>query len=115
MVLLGERTAKKKGIIPTIAAGTGVDVTLRAVDNMLGGNLQRFAGFPIPFVGNLGVIDAINFLIFSAGGRNLKGGVTAVVGAKVITGSLPSIAGIIPGNNLSVSAPVANGATGAPQ
>ena len=115
MVLLGERTAKKRGIIPTIASGAGVDVTLRAIDNLVGGNLQRFAGFNVPFVGNVGVIDAITFLIFSAGGRNIKGGVTAVVGAKVITGSLPSVASIIPGNNLSVSAPVANGALGAPQ
>lgn len=117
MVLLGERTAKKRGIIPTIASGAGVDVTMKAIDNLVGSPLQRFAGFNVPFIGPVGIIDAINFLIFSAGGRNMKGGITAVVGAKVVTGALPSIGNLIPGGqNLAAASPVGSGASsGAPQ
>lgn len=116
MVLLGERTAKKKGIIPTATGGVGVDMTLRAIDNLVGAPLQRFAGFNLPFVGNVGVIDALNFLIFSAGGKNLKGGITAVAGAKVVQGTLPALGSIsLPGSvSAGTGSPVAAGQPGAP-
>lgn len=117
MVLLGERTAKKRGIIPTVASGVGVDMTLRAIDNLVGSPLQKVAGFNIPFLGNVGVIDALNFLIFSGGGKNMKGGITAVAGAKVVGGTLPAIGSIsLPGSvNAGQNSAVAQGAQGAPQ
>ena len=117
MVLLGERQAKKRGIIPTATGGIGVDMTLRAVDRLVGSPLTRFAGFNVPFVGNIGIIDAMNFLIFSAGGRNMKGGIVAVVGAKIVGGTLPALGTIsLPGSvNAGQSTSLAQGASGAPQ
>ena len=64
MLLIGEKTPKKRGILPTVASGVGVDQTARAIDRLVGSPLQRFAGFNVPFLGNVGIIDALNFLIF---------------------------------------------------
>jgi len=116
MLLIGERTPKKRGILPTAVSGIGVDVAMRTIDNLVGAPLQKFAGINLPFVGNVGVIDAMNFLIFSAGGRNIKGGVIAVAGAKVVTGTLPSLGSIqLPGSVTSgTTSPVAGGIQGAP-
>jgi len=115
-ILLGEKTVKKRGIIPTVASGVGVDMTLRAIDRIVGSPLQRFAGFNIPFLGNVGVIDALNFLIFSSGGKNMKSGLVAVAGAKVVGGTLPALGNIqLPGSVTSgTSTSVAQGAAGAP-
>lgn len=117
-LLVGEKAPKKRGILPTVASGVGVDITLRAIDKLVGSPMQRFAGFNVPFLGNVGIIDAMNFLIFSAGGRNIKGGVIAVAGAKLIVGGLPSI-GALTGSIGSVTSgtasSVAQGTSGAPQ
>ena len=113
-ILVGEKTPKKRGILPGIAGGAGVDVTLKAIDNLVGSPLQRFAGFNVPFLGNVGIIDAMNFLIFSGGGRNIKGGVIAVGGAKLVTGALPQFTSIL-SPNVSAGSPVASGILGAPQ
>ena len=61
LLFLGEKTPKKRGILPTVASGVGVDVTMRAIDRIVGSPLQKFAGFNIPFLGNVGVIDGLNF------------------------------------------------------
>lgn len=119
MVLLGERTAKKRGIIPTATGGVGVDLMLKTFDNFVGSPLQRFASFNAPFIGPVGPIDALNFLIFSGGGKNLKGGIVAVVAAKFITGSGAAISqfgGLFGkgGINTSQNSTVASGAGGAP-
>jgi len=116
MVLLGDRQAKKKGIIPTVASGVGVDMTIRALDRLVGSPLQRFAGFNVPFIGNVGIIDALNFLIFSAGGKNMKGGIVAVAGAKFVGGTLPALGGIqLPGSvSAGSTASTASGIAGAP-
>lgn len=116
MVLLGERTAKKRGIIPTVASGVGVDMTMRALDRLVGSPLQKFAGFAVPFIGNVGIIDAVNFLIFSGGGRNLKGGLVAVAGAKFVGGTLPAVSSLLPSAvpGTSSTASVASGVAGAP-
>lgn len=119
MILLGEKTPKKRGIIPTATGGVGVDVMLKTFDNFVGSPLQRFASFNLPFIGPVGPIDAINFLIFSAGGRNIKGGIIAVAAAKLITGgaSLGNITGFFGGTsspNVSQGSPVASGVAGAP-
>ncbi len=116
LLFLGEKTPKKRGILPTVASGVGVDVTMRAIDRIVGSPLQKFAGFNVPFLGNVGVIDALNFLIFSAGGRNVKGGVIAVAGAKFVGGALPALGSIqLPGSvSAGTTASVASGVAGAP-
>lgn len=118
-ILLGERTPRKRGIIPTATGGVGVDVMLKTFDNLVGSPLQRFASINAPFIGPVGPIDGLNFLIFSGGGRNLKGGLVAVVAAKLVTGGLSL--GNVFGNvfnsatpNVSQGSPVASGVPGAP-
>lgn len=115
-ILLGERSTKKKAIIPTIVMGVGIDMTLRAVDRLIGSPLQRFAGINIPFVGNVGVIDLATFLVTSSGGKNIKQGAVAVAGAKFIGGTLPSLGNIqLPGQvTAGQGSGVAAGAAGAP-
>jgi len=116
MVLLGERTIKKRGIIPTMVGGIGVDMTLRAFDRLLGSPMQKFAGINVPFIGNVGIIDVVTFLIFSAGGKNMKGGIVSVAGAKFVGGTLPSIGSIqLPGSiTAGTGSSVASGTAGAP-
>lgn len=115
MVLLGERTAKKRGIIPTAVSGIGVDFVLKTADNFVGGPVQSFASIPVPLVGTVGVLDAINFLIFSQGGRNIRGGLTAVFAAKAAVGALPLLGTISLPNRVSggQGSPVASGVQGA--
>jgi hypothetical protein len=88
--LIGEQQPRKKGIIPTAVSGVGTDITLRFVDRLVGSPLQRFATFPLPVIGGVGVIDIINFLV-NGGPRNMRGGATAVIGAKVMTAGLTSL------------------------
>ncbi len=116
MIFLGDRTPRKRGIVPTVASGVGVDMTMRALDRLVGSPLQRFAGFNVPLVGNIGIIDALNFLIFSGGGKNFKGGITAVAGAKFVGGTLPALGNIqLPGSvSAGSTASVASGVAGAP-
>ncbi len=116
MIFLGDRQAKKKGIIPTVASGVGVDATMRALDRLAGSPLQRFAGFNVPFIGNVGIIDAVNFLIFSGGGKNMKGGLVAVAGAKFVGGTLPALGSVqLPGSvSAGSTASTASGIAGAP-
>lgn len=96
--------------------GVGIDMTIRAFDRLIGSPLQKFAGFNVPFVGNVGVIDAVTFLITSAGGKNIRQGAVAVAGAKFVGGTLPSLGGIqLPGSvTAGVGSPVASGIAGAP-
>lgn len=116
MLLVGEKVPKKRGILPTVTGGVGADMTMRALDKIVGSPLQRFAGFNVPFLGNVGVIDLINFAIFSGGFRNIKSGVIAVGGAKLVGGTLPALGSIqLPGSvNSGPSTSVAQGAAGAP-
>jgi len=96
-VLVGEKSPGKKGIIPTAVMGTGVFVTLQALDSAILGSRLNSIGVNIPgTTTRFSIIDGINFLIFFSGKGRLKSGVTAVVGSKLITGAV-SIAGLVPG------------------
>ena len=96
-ILTGEKTPSKRGIIPTAILGTGVLVSLTALDTqLLGGRLTSIFSFPIPFLNiRVGLIDIINGLIFFQGKTRTKSAVTAVLGSKLITGAV-SIGTLIP-------------------
>ena len=89
-VLTGEKTPAKRGIIPTAILGTGVLVSLTALDTqLLGGRLTSIFSFPIPVLNiSVGLIDLINGLIFFQGKTRMKSAVTAVLGSKLITGAV---------------------------
>ena len=118
MTLLGEREVKKRGIIPTAVIGAGAEAAMRAIDNIVGGPVQRLFSVNAPFIGTLGPIDFINFLIFSNGFKNIRAGATAVIGAKVILGG--GLAAVSPinigtrGINLSQQSSTASGQSGGP-
>jgi len=114
--LLGEAGGKKRGIVPTIVLGTGADQTMRALDNVLGSPLQRIFGFNLPFLGNVGVIDLINYLIFAGGFKISTQGLMAVAGAKAVGGVLPVLSGVlnIPGIGQAAQAGIPSG-PGAPK
>ena len=96
-IFLGERTASKKGLIPTAVSGTGAEIAMKSVDNIFGGVVQNLMSINLPIVGTIGPIDALNFMIHG-GFRNIRGGITAVVGSKVLVGGLRSLGPIsLPG------------------
>jgi len=116
--LTGDAQPGKKGVIPTAILGTGVFVTLSALDSTILGNRLQAISISLPLVGNFGIIDAINFAIFFTGKSRVRSAVTAVVGSKLITGAV-SIAGLVGGLPGGVAAAggssaVAAGSRGAP-
>jgi len=116
-VLIGEKSDKKRGLIPTAVLGTGAEIAMKTVDNIFGSNIQRLASFNLPLIGTVGPIDVLNFFIFG-GIRNMRGGITAVIGSKVLGGGLASIGPIsLPGSsglNLSEQSSTAAGQLGGP-
>lgn len=116
-ILTGEMSPGKRGVIPTAILGTGVDVSLRALDSTLLGNRLSSISVPLPGVGSVGIVDAVNFLIFFQGKSRFRSAITAVVGAKLITGavSIGSLVGGLPGGIAAAggSSGVAAGSTGA--
>ena len=123
-VLTGERAPGKRGIIPTAILGTGVLVSLTALDTqLLGGRITTAFSVPLPFLGvRLGLIDLINGLIFFQGPKRVRSAVTAVLGSKIITGAVnigtlvPGLAGGTPSGIAAAggSSAVAAGSQGAP-
>ena len=123
-ILTGEKTPSKRGIIPTAILGTGVLVSLTALDTqLLGGRLTSIFSFPIPFLNiRVGLIDIINGLIFFQGKTRTKSAVTAVLGSKLITGAvnigtlIPQLAGGTPSGIAAAggSSALAAGSEGAP-
>ena len=91
---------------------------MRMIDNIVGGPIQRLFSVNAPLVGTIGPIDFINFMIFSNGFKNFRGGATAVIGAKVILGGFLASASPINigtrGINLSQQSSTAAGQAGAP-
>ena len=122
--LVGERAPGKRGIIPTAVLGTGVLVSLTALDTqLLGGRLTSIFSFPIPIINiRIGLIDVINGLIFFQGNKRTRSAITAVVGSKIITGAvslgalIPGLAGGLPSGIAAAggSSAVAAGSQGAP-
>jgi len=116
--LIGERSVKKRGLIPTAVVGAGSEAAMRMIDNIIGGPIQRLFSVNAPFIGTIGPIDFINFMIFSNGAKNIRGGVTAVVGAKIILGgglsgiALPALG--TAGINLAQQSSTAAGQSGGP-
>lgn len=86
----------KKQIIPNIVTGAGLGNTIRAVDNIFGSPLQRLFSVPLPFIGNTGVPDFINYLIHSGGFKLSQNGLIAVLGDKAISGTLPLLSNTLP-------------------
>ena len=123
-ILTGEKTPSKRGIIPTAILGTGVLVSLTALDTqLLGGRLTSIFSFPVPFLNiRVGLIDIINGLIFFQGKTRTKSAVTAVLGSKLITGAvnigtlIPQLAGGTPSGIAAAggSSALAAGSEGAP-
>lgn len=113
--LLGQATPKR-AIVSNIVTGTGVDQFIRAIDNIFGSPLQRVVSFPVPFIGNVGVIDVVNYLVHSGGFKISQTGIVAVAGAKAIGGTLPILAGSlpIPGLNQVANPNVVPSGPGAP-
>lgn len=122
-VLVGERSPGKRGIIPTAVLGTGVLVSLTAVDTQLLGGRISSISVPLPGLNiRLGIIDLINFLIFFQGAKRTRSAITAVLGSKLITGAvnigtlIPGLAGGLPSGIAAAggSSAVAAGSQGAP-
>ena len=123
-ILTGEKSPSKRGIIPTAILGTGVLVSLTALDTqLLGGRLTSIFSFPIPLLNiRVGLIDVINGLIFFQGKTRMKSAVTAVLGSKLITGAvnigtlIPQLAGGTPSGIAAAggSSALAAGSEGAP-
>ena len=122
-VLVGERSPGKRGVIPTAVLGTGVLVSLTAVDTQLLGGRISSISVPLPGLNiRLGIIDLINFLIFFQGPKRARSAITAVLGSKLITGAvnigtlIPGLAGGLPGGIAAAggSSAVAAGSQGAP-
>lgn len=122
-VLVGERSPGKRGIIPTAVLGTGVLVSLTAVDTQLLGGRISVISVPVPLLNiRVGIIDLINFLIFFQGPKRTRSAITAVLGSKLITGAvnigtlIPGLAGGLPGGIAAAggSSAVAAGSQGAP-
>lgn len=96
-VLVGEKSPGKRGIIPTAILGTGVLVSLTALDTQLLGGRVGAISFPLPGIGiRFGVIDIINFAIFFQGKNRVRSAITAVGGSKIITGAV-NVGTLIPG------------------
>ena len=97
-ILTGDAAPGKRGIIPTAILGTGVLVSLTALDTqLLGGRLTRIFSVSIPVINiRVGLIDLINGLIFFQGKTRTKSAVTAVLGSKIITGAV-QVGTLIPG------------------
>jgi len=122
--LTGERSPGKRGVIPTAVLGTGVLVTLTALDTqILGGRLTSVFSIPLPGLNiRLGLIDLINGLIFFQGPKRARSAITAVLGSKVITGAvnigtlIPGLVGGTPSGIAAAggSSALAAGSTGAP-
>jgi len=123
-ILTGERQPGKRGIIPTAILGTGVLVSLTALDTqLLGGRLTSIFSIPVPVLGvRLGLIDIINGLIFFQGPKRARSAITAVLGSKIITGAvnvgtlIPGLGGGTPSGLAAAggSSAVAAGSAGAP-
>ena len=122
-VLVGERSPGKRGIIPTAVLGTGVLVSLTAVDTQLLGGRISSISVPLPGLNiRLVIIDLINFLIFFQGAKRTRSAITAVLGSKLITGAvnigtlIPGLAGGLPSGIAAAggSSAVAAGSQGAP-
>ena len=113
--LIGQTTAKK-AIVPNIVTGVGIDQTLRAADNTFGAPLQRIFSVQLPIVGNVGPIDVINYMIHTGGKltKNVVAGLTAVGGAKAISGGLGSLNLPIPGVQSVANPNVVPSGPGAP-
>jgi len=117
-IFIGEKVARKRGIIPTAVMGAGLEAGMRAVDNIFGGPVQRLFSANAPFVGTIGPIDALTFLIMSNSFKDIRGGATAVIGAKLILGGgLPTVLPLEIGSrgvNLAQQSSTAQGQGGAP-
>lgn len=113
--LLGT-TSRSKGIVTNIVTGTGADQFMRAVDNIFGAPLQRVFSVQVPFLGNVGPIDVINYAIHAGGLKFSTTGFVAVGGAKFVGGTLPVLAGSlsIPGLNRVANPNVTPSGPGAP-
>jgi len=122
-VLVGQRAPGARGVIPTAILGTGVFVSLTALDTqLLGGRLSAIS-IPLPVLGvRFGIVDLVNFLIFFQGPKRLRSAITAVGGSKIITGAVnigtlvPGLAGGLPSGIAAAggSSAVAAGSQGAP-
>lgn len=79
--------SKKLGT--TIITGTGFDAVAKTVDGIFGSPVQRIFSFNFPFVGPIGLLDVLNYLVHSRGKMISQNGLIAVVGAKIVqTGSI---------------------------
>jgi hypothetical protein len=105
-IFLGEKVARKKGIIPTAVSGTGAEIAMKSVDNIFGGVVQNLLSVNLPIVGTIGPIDILNFMIHG-GIKSPKSGLTAVIGSKVLVGGLRSLGPIsLPGIAQPTGAPI---------
>jgi len=102
-----------KGIIQNVVTGVGSDLTMRTLDNIVGSPVQKIASFNLPFIGNVGPIDFLNYIGHAGGFKMSKKGLIAVIAAKMVTGTLTALGPIkLPGAGVVSAGPVT--ATAAP-
>jgi len=92
--LLGD-SSPKKAIVVNVVTGTGVDTVLRAVDNVFGSPAQRIFAIQVPIIGNVGPIQAANYLIHAGGLKASLPGLIAVLGSVLVRGGIGSISNVL--------------------
>ena len=106
---------QSKTIIQAGFTGVGFDQGMRAVDNLIGSPMQRSLSFNLPIVGNVGLIDVLNYMVHSGGFKISKKGFAAVGASKFVGGVLPSIGPIqLPTGTAATSSIGSNPSSGGP-
>lgn len=87
----GKIVPTSKGVIQNFVTGVGADQTMRLVDNIFGSPVQKVFSFNLPFIGNVGPIDFLNYIAHAGGFKVSKKGLIAVGAAKLSSGALQAI------------------------
>lgn len=80
-----------KGILQLATTGIGADSLMRILDNIVGGPIQKIFSVNLPLIGNVGPIDALNYVAHAGGFKISKKGLIAVAAAKMASGVLTNI------------------------
>ena len=80
--LIRKAVPASKGIIQTSVTGIGFNTVAAVVDGIFGSPVQRIFSFNLPFIGPVGPLDVLNYVIHAGGLKLSKKGLIAVLAAK---------------------------------
>ena len=114
--LIRRAVPASKGIIQNSVTGIGFNTVALVVDGIFGSPVSRIFSFNLPFIGPVGPIDVLNYVVHAGGLKMSKKGLVAVLAAKAAqTGAIAGFnivnigAGRIPATTASIG-----GQTGQP-